>query len=746
MHDNRADNHERVIDGPAEIETDNQHEQTLADNLGHDSLPIAAASAALGAADSASVEGQLRAQEAFYRNIIEGAADVTTLIAPDGTILYASATMVAPTSLGYSPEEVVGRNALEIIHPDDRQGVAQAIANDLAGVPTTVEARVRKRDGSWMWVEMRGKAIIGLDGNTMVVAYSRDITERKRLEQQLKKSEEYYKSLLHGSSDLITIADQAGAVRFTSDSIQRILGYRPDEVLGRQMFSFFHEDDLARAAGWLSAAAGSPNLLVELRVRRKDGTWCLCEGTASPVTGLEDEPLLLINVRDISRRKLIEREHALLAAIVESSDDAISSIAPDLRITYWNRGAERMFGFTAAEAIGQPFTLHIPPERHAQAREIVDRIMAHPDQVVRFESSNRRKDDALIEVSTVCVAIRDSEGKVVAISGIQRDITERMRADREQALLAALVKSSEDAIISYSTDFRITSWNRGAQKLFGYTAQEALGKRPFDLYIPPEDCAMDQARLTRDLATIRENREAMRQLEASLLRKDGTRLEAMIVGCGIHDSNGKLIGLSTIIRDVTERRRVERESAALAAIVESSDDAISTTGPDLRTISWNRGAERMFGFTAAEAIGQPFTLHIPPERHAQAREILDRLVARPDEVARFESPNRRKDGALVQVSTVCFAIRDREGKVVGVSAIQRDITERVATSEGGVIAAMVNAWRREDERVAGGQTFVLASAAKKPWLQRPRRQLERVSNYSCPPATPGDHYHVPATR
>ncbi len=81
--------------------------------------------------------------------------------------------------------------------------------------------------------------------------------------------------------------------------------------------------------------------------------------------------------------------------------------------------------------------------------------------------------------------------------------------------------------------------------------------------------------------------------------------------------------MSTIMRDVTERKRVERESAALAAIVESSDDAISTIAPDLRITYWNRGAERMFGFTAAESIGQPFTLNIPPERHAQAREIVD---------------------------------------------------------------------------------------------------------------------------
>jgi len=603
--------------------------------------------------------------------------------------------MAEPTSLGYAPGEVVGRNSLEIIHLDDQQAVLQAIVQDLAGHPTTIEARVRKRDGTWMWVEMRGKAIVGLDGKTMVAVYSRDITERKRLQERLKKSEEYYKSLVHASSDLITVIDQSGAVRFASDSTKRILGYQTDEVLGRPLLSFVHEDDL-KAAERLGKAAASPNhspdLLTEYRMRRKDGTWCAGEGTGSTVTGPEGETLVVINTRDISEQKRVDREHALLAAIVESSDDAIVSNSLDQRITTWNKGAQRLFGYTAEEAIGQPASLYMPPELRAWAQAFLEELKTRLDQVQSFEVPCMCKDGRRVDVWTVVGGIRDRDGKLIGISAIHRDLTERKRADREQALLAALVKSSEDAIISHSTDFRITSWNRGAQKLLGYTAEEALGKRPFDLYVAPADRAMDQARLMRDLAVIREDPEARRQREMPVIRKDGTILDTTIVGCGIHDSNGKLIGLSTIVRDVTERRRVARENAALAAIVESSDDAITTIAPDLRITYWNRGAEKMFGFTAAEAIGQPFTLHIAPERHADALEIIDRIKAHPEGVVRLEAPNRRKDGAVVEVSTVCFAIRDAQGKVVAISGIQRDITERLrGERKAALLAAIVDA-------------------------------------------------------
>jgi PAS domain S-box-containing protein len=117
-----------------------------------------------GDAASASAEDVRRAEVAFLRQMVEGAADVTTLIAPDGTILYASASISRPASLGYTPEEVVGRNCLDIVHPEDRELVTRAIANDLAGVPTTIEVRVRRRDETWFWVEMRGKAIVAPAG------------------------------------------------------------------------------------------------------------------------------------------------------------------------------------------------------------------------------------------------------------------------------------------------------------------------------------------------------------------------------------------------------------------------------------------------------------------------------------------------------------------------------------------------------------------------------------------------------
>jgi PAS domain S-box-containing protein len=393
----------------------------------------------------------------------------------------------------------------------------------------------------------------------------------------------------------------------------------------------------------------------------------------------------------------IEREHALLAAIVESSDDAIVSNSLDRRITTWNKGAQRLFGYTAEEAIGQPASLYMPPEWRTWDEVFLDDLKTRLDHVQSFEVTCLCKDGRRVDVWTVGGAIRDRDGKLIGISAIHRDLTERKRAEGEQALLAALVKTSEDAIISHSTDFRITSWNRGAQRLLGYTPEEALGKRPFDLYVPLTDRATDQARLTSDLAMIRENPGAMRQLELRVLRKDGALLDTAIVGCGIHDSNGKLIGLSTIMRDITARKRAERENALLAAVVGSSVHAIVSFSNDLVITSWNPGAERMFRFTANEAIGKSILdVYVPLSKreHAQTvmNEVFETLTSEREASHRLEVPVIRKDGVEFEAAIMLSGIYDRDGQLLGLSAIMSDLSERKqAEREASLLAAVVNA-------------------------------------------------------
>ena len=173
-----------------------------------------------------------------------------------------------------------------------------------------------------------------------------------------------------------------------------------------------------------------------------------------------------------------------LAALVESSGDAIISETLAGVITSWNAAAEHIFGYTSAEAVGQRIASIIPKERWPEEDDVLARIRSG-QRVDHFETVRVAKDGRLVEVSIAVSPIRDWSGRVIGASKITRDIPGRRQAEIVQARLAAIVESSDDAIVSKTLDGVITSWNHSAERIFGYTAAEAIGQH-ITLIIPDE--------------------------------------------------------------------------------------------------------------------------------------------------------------------------------------------------------------------------------------------------------------------
>jgi len=240
-------------------------------------------------------------------------------------------------------------------------------------------------------------------------------------------------------------------------------------------------------------------------------------------------------------------------------------------------------------------------------------------------------------------------------------------SEEAAARLAAIVESSDDAIVSKTLDGVITSWNHAAERMFGYAPAEAIG-RHITLIIPPD--RLDEE--TRVLASIRAGRR-VEHFETIRVTKDGRQVAVSLTVSPVKDSSGRVIGASKIARDVSERRRGEIAQARLAAIIESSDDAIISKTLDGVITSWNGAAERVFGWTAAEAIGQHITLIIPEEYREEEAGVLSRL-RRGDRIDHFETVRQRKDGQLLDVSITVSPIRDGRGTIVGASKVARDIS------------------------------------------------------------------------
>ena len=235
--------------------------------------------------------------------------------------------------------------------------------------------------------------------------------------------------------------------------------------------------------------------------------------------------------------------------------------------------------------------------------------------------------------------------------------------------LGAIIESSEDAVVSATLDGRITSWNKAAERLFGYTAAYVTG-RSVSLIVPDDRVAEETAALEHI-----SQGETVDHFETVRLAQGGERIEVSLALSPIKAATGEVTGVSRIARDVRKRRRLDELRGRLAAIVDSSDDAIVSKTLEGIITSWNRGAEQLFGYTAAEAVGQSILLIVPPERHAEEHEVLAR-IRRGDSVHHFDTIRRRKDGSQVEISLTVSPVRDEEGRTVGASKIARDITDR----------------------------------------------------------------------
>ncbi|HEY9015715.1 MAG TPA: PAS domain S-box protein [Gemmatimonadales bacterium] len=244
----------------------------------------------------------------------------------------------------------------------------------------------------------------------------------------------------------------------------------------------------------------------------------------------------------------------------------------------------------------------------------------------------------------------------------------------EAARLAAIVQSSADAIVSKRLDGTVLTWNPAAEKIFGYSAEEMVGKPIFTL-IPPE--LHDEEREV--LARIARG-EQVAHFETTRLRKDGSRFPVDLTISPIRDASSRVVGASSIKRDISQRWIAEETSSRLAAIVRSSDDAIISKRLDGTVLDWNAAAERMYGIPAEEMIGQSIYRVVPDEYAEEERIILER-VARGEHVAHYETMRRREDGQLIDVALTLSPIRDAAGTIVGASSIQRDITITKRTAE-----------------------------------------------------------------
>jgi PAS domain S-box-containing protein len=517
---------------------------------------------------------------------------------------------------GYSADELPGRTIFQMTVPDDVDADRAQFERQRNGEIDryTVEKRITCRNGGNFWAEVTSSAVRDAEGRFLyAVRVQHDITSRKHAEQELAQRMAEQAALFELSERLQHVTTVREVYDLALDAITRALACERASIL------LYGESEAMRFVAWRGLSDGyrraveghSPwtrderdprpvvfenipasNLSDELKATiasegigavafipivdsgRLAGKFMAYYNAPHRFTDAELEVALTL-ARQVSfgiarleaeqARRAAEQGLLQLASIVETSDDAI--ISKDLNgvIRTWNASAERLFGYTAAEAVGQPVTMLMPPERVDEEPGILARIRAG-ERIDHYETVRRRKDGSLFDISLTVSPMRDRTGRIVGASKIARDISERIVAQRRlresEQHLQDLLEAIPAAIYTTDAAGRITYFNQAAVELAGRTP--TLGSDEWcvswKLYwpdgtpLPHDQCPMAVA--------LKEGR-TIRNAEAILERPDGTRIPFIPFPTPLRDASGQVVGAINMLVDISERRQAETQQRLL---------------------------------------------------------------------------------------------------------------------------------------------------------------------------------------
>jgi len=503
-----------------------------------------------------------------------------------------------------------------------------------------------------------------------------DVVARMRATKRMRESEERFRTLASHAPVGIFLSDENGDSVFLNEAWCRIAGMTEEEARGKGWTNAIHPEDREQVVqGWEEAVrAGRPSS-AEFRFLRPDGTSSWLHGNAVQLRDASGRVTgHLGTVVDITERKLAElavRESerrlqlATLAGKVGLWDWDISTN----RIT-WTDSMFEIHGVTPGAFGGtvEAASALVHPEDVARVMAAVEKSLKDAEDY-EMEFRAVRADGRVVWLYTSAVVLRD-RGVPVRMLGSTIDVTERRRGEETMRRLAAIVESSEDAILSADLDGTITSWNRGAERLYGHTRGEAVGGH-LAMLMPPEKENEGAALLTRI-----SRGERIEHLETAGLHKTGRRVDVSLTVSPLANAGGKPIGVSMIARDITERKRQEaelrRQQQLYRAVGESIDFGIWVCDAKGRNIYCSESFLKLVGLTQEEASGEGWGRVLAPEQVGPTMEAWRHCV---ETGGLWEREHLFKgvDGLWHPVLARGVPIRDEDGRVVYWAGINLDI-------------------------------------------------------------------------
>lgn len=512
--------------------------------------------------------------------------------------------------------------------------------------------------------------------------------KKKEVERQrgtavaaLRRSEELYRLLAENTGDMICMLDVEGKFVYASPSSRDLLGYQPEELLGQPYSSLLHPDDKeAEAKRFSDSLKSKTGYMAEFRCQHRNGEWVIFETKSNWIFDWKGRPSRAVFVsRDISIRKRAEQElresEGRYRELVENANDIIYIHDLTGRFTSLNRAGERISGYTREEALKINVYDIISPDYMNEARQkIAEKFRGGAMTDYELEIIAKDGSRKLLEINSRAYL---RNGVIVGIQGIARDITERKQAEAKlresEERNRLLVEGVTDhAIYMLDPDGRVASWNKGAERMKGYRAEEIIGKH-FSCFYPAEDVEQGKPELALKVATKEDHYEE----EGWRVRKDGTRFFAQVTITALIDEEGHLRGFSKVTRDITERKQVakalEASEERYRRLVELSPETIAVHSEGRFVYVNAAGANLLGAASPEELVGLPILEIVHPDYH---EEVMARVKQNYEgqQTPLTEQKIIRLDGEVMDIEVTGFPTTYQEKPAVQI--IIRDITER----------------------------------------------------------------------
>ncbi|WP_372521841.1 PAS domain S-box protein [Sulfuricaulis sp.] len=626
--------------------------------------------------------------EARFRAIFARASVGVALIDRGGYAIEGNPAL--RRMLGYTSDELRMMAFHEFVHPEDVDPCVTLFREMLDGRRDRyqIEKRFLRKSGEVMW----GRLSVSLlrekeDGPAFGVAILEDITERYLAEQSQRESEARFRLLADSAPVLIWMSGTDKRCTYFNLSWLEFTGRTLEQELGDGWAEGVHPEDLQRCVDtYVRAFDAREPFTMEYRLRRHDGEYRWIMDSGAPLFENDHHFSGYIgSCIDITERKRAEEEHLLLAAVVDSSNDAIFSLMVDRTIRTWNPAAEKLFGYSAAEIVGRDISILAPPDRRDKALAVFEKVREGLS-VNQLETICRHKDGTLIEASLNVAPIRNEQGQVTGASAAVRDITGRKRAEealqQSEFKFRALFESNVVPLAFWRADGCILDANDAYLRLTGFSRAELeAGQVRWAELTAPEHSHLDR-RAIEEFAT---GKQTVALYEKEYVLRDGRHIPVMISISLLPGHRDR--GVSMLI-DLTEQKRsqerleesraqIKDERAFLRQVIDIDPNFIFAKDREGRFTLVNRAVADAYGTSVENLVGKTDADFNPNVEEVEAfrrtdLEVMDTLQER------FMPEEHITDskGKVRWLQTVKRPIIEKDGTVNQVLGSATDITER----------------------------------------------------------------------